>query len=142
MRLAAEDALGRAARTTAPSSFQRINGAPGPIVISIAILVALATVSGFVLGERRLRWVVTLAVGIALAILSAVVQQSLGFEVLIGIPVVVACLTLNQGAYVIGLRMGDGEGGLRNVPYLGSKPTSRRATDAMMTFVTTRVAVR
>jgi hypothetical protein len=119
MRLAAaggEDALGRAARTTAPSSFQRINGAPGPIVISIAILVALATVSGFVLGERRLRWVVTLAVGIALAILSEVVQQSLGFEVLIGIPVVVACLTLNQGAYVIGLRMGDGEGGLRNVP--------------------------
>jgi hypothetical protein len=86
----------------------------GPIVISIAILVALATVSGFMLGQRRLRWVITLAVGIALAILSAVVQQSLGFEAPIGIPVTVACLALNQGAYIIGFLMGDGEGGLRS----------------------------
>jgi hypothetical protein len=83
-------------------------------VISIAILVALATVSGFMLGQRRLRWVITLVAGIALAILSAVVQQSLGFGAPIGIPVIVACLTLNQGAYVIGFLMGDGEGGLRS----------------------------
>jgi hypothetical protein len=83
-------------------------------VISIAILVTLATVSGFVLGQRRLRWAMTLGVGAALAILSAAVLQSLGFEAPIGIPVIVACLTLNQGAYVIGLLMGNGEGGLRN----------------------------
>jgi hypothetical protein len=66
------------------------------------------------LGQRRLRWVTTLAVGIALAILSAVVLRSLDFEAPIGIPVIVACLTLNQGDYVIGLLMGDGEGGLRS----------------------------
>jgi hypothetical protein len=83
-------------------------------MISIVILVALATVSGFVLGRKRLRWVITLAVGIVLAILSAFVQQSLGFEAPIGIPVIVACLTLNQGAYVIGFLLGDGEGGLRS----------------------------
>jgi hypothetical protein len=90
------------------------HGDRGPIVMSIAILVALAAVSGFVLGQRRLRWFFMLPVAAVLAILSAFVLQNMGLEAPIGIPVIVVCLTLNQGAYVIGLLSGDGSGGRRN----------------------------
>jgi hypothetical protein len=83
-------------------------------VISIGILVALAAVSGFLLGQRRLRWFVMLAVGALLATLSAWVLQNMGFEAAIGIPVTVACLALYQGAYVLGLLADDGDGGRRN----------------------------
>jgi hypothetical protein len=83
-------------------------------VISIGILVALAAVSGFLLGQRRLRWFVMLAVGALLATLSAWVLQNMGFEAAIGIPVTVACLALYQGAYVLGLLADDGHGGRRS----------------------------
>jgi hypothetical protein len=82
-------------------------------VISIGILVALAAVSGFLLGQRRLRWFVMLAVGALLAVLSAWVLQNMGFEAAIGIPVIVACLALYQGAYVLGLLADDDDGGRR-----------------------------
>jgi hypothetical protein len=83
-------------------------------VIYIAILVVLSAVSGFVLGQRRLRWFWILAVGAVLAILAASVLQNMGLEAPVGIPVIVVCLMLNQGAYVIGLLAGDGDGGRRN----------------------------
>jgi hypothetical protein len=84
------------------------------IVISIAILVSLAAASGFLLGQRRMRWFVMLAVGAVFAILSAFVLQKMGLEAAIGIPVIVVSLTLYQGAFVLGLLAGDGDGGRRN----------------------------
>jgi hypothetical protein len=125
--------LARASKTGGLLSFGTRIGA---YCVFYLILVVLATVSGFVLGQKRLRWVVTLAAGVALAIFSAVVQQSLGFEAPIGIPVIVACLTLNQGAYVIGFLTGDGEGGLRSDTVPQQQPTNHQATDAVMMFVT------
>jgi hypothetical protein len=83
-------------------------------VISIGILVVLAAVSGFLLGQRRLRWFVMLAVGALFAILSAWVLQKTSFEAAIGIPVIVACLALYQGGYVLGLLADDGDGGRRS----------------------------
>jgi hypothetical protein len=108
-------------------------------VISIGILVALAAVSGFLLGQRRLRWFVMLAVGALLATLSAWVLQNMGFEAAIGIPVIVACLALYQGAYVLGLLADDGHSGSMRAQLSGAEPTglvgpvssfkeSRRAT--------------
>jgi hypothetical protein len=80
-------------------------------VIAIVILVALAAVSGFLLGQKRLRWIVMLAVAALLALLSAWVLQSTGVEAAIGIPVIVVSLTLYQGAYVLGLFADDDDGG-------------------------------
>jgi hypothetical protein len=86
----------------------------GLIVISISILVALAAVVGFLLGQRRARWFLMFAMGAVLAMLSALVLQNMGLEPAIGIPVIAACLTLYQGAYVLGLLAGDGDGGRRS----------------------------
>jgi hypothetical protein len=86
----------------------------GLVVISITILVALAAVLGFLLGQRQARWFLMLAMGAVLAILSAFVLQNMGLEAPIGITVIVACLTLYQGAYVLGRLAGDGDGGRRS----------------------------
>jgi hypothetical protein len=103
----------------------RVNGSlcslgtgSGLIVIAISILVALAALSGFLLGQRRVRWFVMLAVGAVLATLAALALQKMGLEAAIGIPVIVACLTLYQGAYVLGLLAGNGDGDRRS----GSSP--------------------
>jgi hypothetical protein len=69
---------------------------------SILILLALSTLSGFVLGRRYLTWHAILAAGAALAPLSAVVLQIQGFAALSGISTIVACLTVNQVAYLVG----------------------------------------
>jgi hypothetical protein len=84
------------------------------MVIAIAILVALAAVFGFLLGQRRWRWLAMLAVAAMLATLSAWVLQSTGVEAAIGIPVIVVSLALYQGAYVLGLFADDGDGGRRS----------------------------
>jgi hypothetical protein len=99
---------------TATNSHERLpiilGAGSGLIVISIAVLVALAAASGFLLGQRRTRWFVMLAVGALLAVLSAFVLQKMGLEAAIGIPVIVVSLTLYQGAYILGLLAGDGDG--------------------------------
>jgi Flp pilus assembly protein TadG len=78
------------------------------------ILVALAAVSGFLLEQSRARWFVTLTLEAVLAILLAFILRNMGLEVTIEVPVIVACLTLYQGAYVLGLLAGDGDGGRRS----------------------------
>jgi hypothetical protein len=95
-------------------SLRSCGAGTGPIVIAIAILVALAAVSGFLLGQRRLRWFAMLAVAALFAALSAWALQSMGVEAAIGIPVIVVSLTLYQGAYVLGLFVDDGDGGRRS----------------------------
>jgi hypothetical protein len=69
---------------------------------SIFILLALSAVSGFVLGRGRFSWHAILVAGAVLAPLSAVILQKQGFGALSGISTIVACLIVNQVAYLIG----------------------------------------
>jgi hypothetical protein len=76
---------------------------------SVLILLALSALSGFVPGSGQFSWPAILVAGALLAPLSAVVLQNQGFGALSGISVTVACLTINQAAYVIGrIRANDG----------------------------------
>jgi hypothetical protein len=75
---------------------------------SIWILLALGSLSGFVIGISHFSWLATLAAGAVLAPLSAVVLQNQGFDALPGISVIVACLAINQAAYVIGASVNGG----------------------------------
>jgi hypothetical protein len=70
---------------------------------SIGILLALSALLGFVLGVSRFSWWAIAAAGAALAPLSAVVLQNLGFDALSGISSTVGCLATNQVAYVVGV---------------------------------------
>jgi len=91
---------------------------------SIWILLALGSLSGFVIGISHFSWLATLAAGAVLAPLSAVVLQNQGFDALPGISVIVACLAINQAAYVIGASV---NGGPRNGPV--EKLPQQRAND-------------
>jgi hypothetical protein len=74
---------------------------------SIFILLALSAVLGFVLGTRRFSWHAILAAGGLLAPLSAVILQKQGFGAVSGISTIVACLIVNQVAYLIGTALAD-----------------------------------
>jgi membrane protein implicated in regulation of membrane protease activity len=66
------------------------------------VLLALSAATGLVLG-MLFSWLAIAASSIGLAILSAVVLQITGFGALSGIAIIVACLTVNQLAYAIGV---------------------------------------
>jgi hypothetical protein len=86
---------------------------------SILILLALGALSGFVLGVGRFSWSAILVVGAVLAPLSAVVLQNQGFGALSGISITVACLAINQAAYVVGaIRANNGptDGSAEDLP--------------------------
>ena len=74
----------------------------GPTMTLILILLALNTLSGFILGRNNFRWHAILAAAMVLAPLSAVILQNQGFGALSGISTIAACLTVNQVAYLIG----------------------------------------
>jgi hypothetical protein len=63
------------------------------------VLLALSTTIGLALGTS-FSWFAILVSSVALAGLSAAVLQIAGFGVMAGIAIVVACLTVNQAAYV------------------------------------------
>jgi hypothetical protein len=76
---------------------------------SIVILLALSALSGFVLGIGYFSWPAILVAGAVLAPLCTVVLQNQDFDALPGISVIVACLTINYAAYVVGtIRANDG----------------------------------
>jgi hypothetical protein len=76
---------------------------------SILILLALSALSGYVLGIGHFSWPAILVAGAVLAPLSAVLLQNQGFGVFSGISIIIACLTINQAAYVFGrIRAKDG----------------------------------
>jgi hypothetical protein len=78
---------------------------------SILILIALSALSGFVLASY-FSWPAILVAGAVLAPLSAIVLQNRGFGALSGISIIVACLTINQVAYLIGrIRANEGPNG-------------------------------
>jgi hypothetical protein len=72
-------------------------------MIAVLILLALSAAIGFVLGSA-LTWYAILMSGAVLAILSAAVLRGEGFGAVAGIGIIVACLIVNQAAYLIGLR--------------------------------------
>jgi hypothetical protein len=75
---------------------------------SILILLALSALLGFVLASY-FSWPAILVAGAVLAPLSAFVLQNQGFGALSGISITVACLAINQAAYVVGrIRAHDG----------------------------------
>ena len=68
---------------------------------AVIVLLALSALIGFALGTS-LSWLAIAASSIGLAVLSSAVLQIQGFGALPGIAVVVACLTINQMAYLAG----------------------------------------
>ena len=71
---------------------------------SILVLLAASAFVGLVLG-LYFSWLAIGVSGLILAIVSAVVLQKEDFEALPGIAIIVVCLTVNQVAYLIGVRL-------------------------------------
>ena len=78
---------------------------------SILILLAVSGLSGFVIGKSSLSWPALIVAGAVLATLGAVVFQEQGFTALPGISTIVACLVVNQVAYVLAIRLNDDPSG-------------------------------
>jgi hypothetical protein len=70
------------------------------------ILLTLSAATGLALG-MLFSWLAIAASSIGLAILSAAVLQIAGFGALSGIAIIVACLTVNQLAYVLGVMLAN-----------------------------------
>ena len=68
---------------------------------SVIVLFALSLLIGFALG--RLSWRAIAASSLALAVVAAVVLHRQGFGPLAGVAIIVACLTINQTAYLAGV---------------------------------------
>lgn len=79
-------------------------------MISILILIALSALSGFAAGSF-FRWSALVGTGAALAPLAAFALQRQDFAALSGISIIVACLAINQAAYVIATRLKDDQDG-------------------------------
>ena len=71
---------------------------------AIFVLLAVSAILGLVLG-LRFTWVAILVSGLVLAIVSATILQKAGFGFLEGIAIIVVCLSVNQVAYLIGVRL-------------------------------------
>ena len=69
---------------------------------TVILLVALSVLIGFALG-RSFSWFAIAASSIGIALFSSIILQNQGFSSLPGIAVVVACLTINQMAYLAGV---------------------------------------
>jgi hypothetical protein len=79
---------------------------------SILILLTLAALSGFVAGRNYFSWPALIVAGVVLAPLAAVVLQQQSFDALGGISIVFGCLVVNQGAYLMAIRLNaDPKGG-------------------------------
>ena len=79
-------------------------------MISILILIALSALSGLAAGSF-FRWPALVGTGAALAPLAAFALQRQDFVALSGISIIVACLAINQAAYLIATRLNDDQGG-------------------------------
>jgi hypothetical protein len=94
-----------------PDGFASIRNAArgrgGSDMTSILILLALSALSGFVIGKSRFAWPALVVTGAVLTPLAAVVLQWQGFAPLPGIFTIVACLVVNQVAYVLAIRLND-----------------------------------
>jgi hypothetical protein len=66
---------------------------------AVTLLIALSALVGFFLGTS-FSWLTIAASSIGIAVLSSAILQILDFGALPGIAIVVACLTVNQIAYL------------------------------------------
>jgi hypothetical protein len=71
---------------------------------AVLILLTASAVAGLFLG-LYFSWIAILICGLVFAIVSATVLQKAGFGLLVGISITVLCLTVNQIAYLIGVRL-------------------------------------
>ena len=71
---------------------------------AILLLLAVSAIVGLVFG-LYFSWIAIAASGLVLAIVSATVLQKEGFGFFSGISTVVACLTVNQLAYLVGVKL-------------------------------------
>jgi hypothetical protein len=83
---------------------------------AILVLLAVSSLLGLVLGFY-FSWLAIVVSGLVLAFLSAVVLQHEGFGSLAGIAIIVACLTVNQLAYLIGVSVNRGDRSLPRGPF-------------------------
>jgi hypothetical protein len=75
-------------------------------MIAVFVLLALSAATGFAIGTS-LMWLAIVISGSILAMLSAAVLQIAGFGAVAGIGIIVACLMVNQAAYLMGLMRRD-----------------------------------
>jgi hypothetical protein len=68
----------------------------------VIVLLALSALIGFALGTS-FSWLAIAASSAGIAVLSSMMLQIQGFGTLPGIAIVVACLTINQMAYLAGV---------------------------------------
>jgi hypothetical protein len=68
---------------------------------AVIVLLALSAVTGFALGSFS--WFAIGISGLVLAVLSSAALHIQGFSAFPGIAIVVACLTVNQIAYLVGV---------------------------------------
>ena len=68
----------------------------------VIVLLALSALIGFALGTS-FSWLAIAASSAGLAVLSSAILQIQGFSAFPGIAIVVACLTVNQMAYLAGV---------------------------------------
>ena len=71
---------------------------------TILALAAVSAFFGLVLGFC-VSWMAIVLSGLVLAIISALVLHQMAFGALAGIAIIVVCLTINQVAYLIGVRL-------------------------------------
>jgi hypothetical protein len=71
------------------------------IMGAVIILLALSAATGFALGSFS--WLAIAISGAALAVISSAALHIQGIGALPGIVIVVACLTVNQIAYLVGI---------------------------------------
>jgi hypothetical protein len=72
----------------------------GNYMSALVALLSLSALIGFALGNS-FSWVAIAASSAGIAVLSSAILQTQGFGALPGIALVVACLTINQIAYLV-----------------------------------------
>jgi hypothetical protein len=102
---------------------------------AMIVLVALSALVGFALGTS-FSWLAIAASSIGIAVLSSAILQIQGFGALPGIAIVVACLAVNQMAYLAGAfgrsrglfqKPADDEPGQRRNKDVAGKPHQQQA---------------
>lgn len=71
-------------------------------MIGIVVLFAVSAAAGFLLGYFCFHWLSFAASGLILALTAAWILQAHGFWTVSGIAATVACLTVNQFAFLTG----------------------------------------
>ena len=71
-------------------------------MIVIVVLFAVSAAAGFLLGYFCFHWLFIVASGLIIALTTAWILQANGIWVVAGIAAIVACLTINQFAFLVG----------------------------------------